>query len=1084
MGAVEDAIDAAADFVGPLIDQKGHKLEAGTTFEANTLVPQALSHLYAINTADLAADPDSPYDASLAGIVYGLLDVIILFGVLPHLSPGVSFSQRPRSVLAVACVAIHEKDVNQLSQAIRGLVPILEQKGLGVQPLLSQRILPDIISALAELAFSPTIHEFHREFGSIYEKVIERTPTSRLLPILTSFLQQPLPTWLRPTLCRELALIPLRQRGIRHTIEFFSLSYLSKNSQIPQDASGSMSQVPISMEAVRQASRLLVLPPSGTEQDEWLRQLASQLWALLDGDEGADMSQAAGQIIAEGILSKRATGAPDSVGWQLFAQPILADISPGVPRHDRPEKTHHRHVLVQEHDLEIALKRLSAIALAHSHAGLLKRLVGPLLLSVWALLNHANERPALDKNWGMLSRSILLRFMAISCDAAYFDKIATNIFWDGDTHWRYEPGSSGGIEIRLRSDINHGITEMDSILARLRGLDGRISLLVDLVVDAKMPDATVGSIFLQATKRWLTPPQLPATSLTDNLDTDPFAALTDAKLSEAMATRFKDQFARSPQHIMELMGQVLANFMAEHQTKVRALENQGKVSRSNMQNLLRTTMKDDRDKKTSGDDTMEEELVAFAMSILSTLIGSTSFVQTPQTQPILASIITSLVYVSQHHAQHSISPHIIDAANRLLQLVQPSSIALQTGDDDPLGSHRAVLRTILTDINSPEPPNRTWALNTLRKLIRNPVAFPVVDIPSIAHLLLSASVADPESYVHISAMPVLVDLAVRAPNPVVGIVVDAFVDMEERSLKLRQGKQKEKKEKKERETQEALDFRLRLGEVLSNFVLDDTFFSSQDDAFMRYKCIKQIYEACLSLSSRRGKRTQTLQTRVQLAQAESETEAEAEAAWGGPIPNLLDSEGENSQDQADRDALLRILRGWEDTGIEEDVRIRASALSVLSTILEHRITFLRQATADAALQMALSIITMETLETKAILRRAAIMVIMGLLRGLDGRLEAEQEAEIGLGITQQSEVDRVLKWVSEEDVDSLVRDHAASVLEGLETWRMKKLYQVRDQGLALGGDVNLEGPLRGLTVQPGLGTDRNEPRKLMVEELE
>ncbi|KAH6502374.1 hypothetical protein HBI55_030390 [Parastagonospora nodorum] len=1082
MGAVEDAIDAAADFVGPLIDRKGHKLEAGNTFEAKTLVPQALSHLHAINAADLAADPDAPYDASLAGIVYGLLDVIILFGVLPHLSPGVSFSQRPRSVLAATCAVAHEKDVNQLSKAIWGLLPILEQEGLGVQPLLSQRILPDIISAIVELAFSPSLRKHHLDFGDIYQKVIERTPTSRLLPILTTFLQQPLPIWAKPALSRELALVPLRRRGIRHTIEFLSLSYLSKNSRIPQDASGSMSQIPIPIEAVRQASRLLVLPPSGIEQDEWLRQLVSQFWALLDGDEGADMSRAAGQIIAEGILSKRATGAPDSVGWQLFAQPILAEISPGSSKHDPLKKTHHGRVLVQEHDLEIALKRLSTIALACSHAGLLKRLVGPLLLNVWTLLNHANERSALDKKWSMLSRSILLRFMAISCDAVYIDKIATNIFWDGDTNWTYEPGSNGGIEIRLRSDNNHGTTEMDSILMRLGGLDGRIGVLVDLIADAKMPDATAGSIFLQATKRWLTPPpQLPATSLTDDLDTDPFAALADAKLSEAMGKRFRDQLARSPQHIMELMGQVLTNFMVEHQTKVRTLAKQGKVSRANMQNLIKTTMKDDRGKKISGDDTMEEELVAFAMSILSTLIGSAGFAQTPQTQSILASIITPLVYVSQHQAERSMSPHIINAANQLLQLVQPSSIALQTEDDDPLGSHRATLRAVLTDINSPEPPNRTWALNTLRKLIGDPVAFPVVDIPSMAHFLLSASVADPESYVHISAMPVLVDLAVRAPNPVVGIVVDAFVDIDEKSLELRRGKQTEEKE---RETQEALDYRLRIGEVLSNFVLDDTFFDSPDDTFMRYRCIKQICEACLSLSSRRGKRTQTLQTRTQIAQAENETQTEAEAAWGGPIPNLLDPEGENSEDQADRDALIKIVKGWEDTGIEEDVRIRASALSVLSTILEHRITFLRQATADAALQMVLLIITMETSETKAILRRAAIMVVMGLLRGLDGKLEADQEAEIGFDMTQQSEVERVLEWVREEDADSLVRDHAASVLEGLETWRMKKLYQVRDQGLGLGGNLNLEGPLRGLTVQPGLGTERDERRKLIVEELE
>jgi hypothetical protein len=65
-----------------------------------------------------------------------------------------------------------------------------------------------------------------------------------------------------------------------------------------------------------------------------------------------------------------------------------------------------------------------------------------------------------------------------------------------------------------------------------------------------------------------------------------------------------------------------------------------------------------------------------------------------------------------------------------------------------------------------------------------------------------------------------------------------------------------------------------------------------------------------------------------------------------------------------------------------------------------------------------------------------------------------------------------------------VRDHAASVLEGLDTWRMKNLYPVRDHGLVLGPDLGLEGSLRGLAVQPDVNKGSNERRKLIVEELE
>jgi hypothetical protein len=112
------------------------------------------------------------------------------------------------------------------------------------------------------------------------------------------------------------------------------------------------------------------------------------------------------------------------------------------------------------------------------------------------------------------------------------------------------------------------------------------------------------------------------------------------------------------------------------------------------------------------------------------------------------------------------------------------------------------------------------------------------------------------------------------------------------------------------------------------------------------------------------------------------------------------------------------------------------------------------------------------------------MIVMGLLRGLDGLSKAGEETSVGLGMTQQNEVERVLKWAGAEDADALVRDHAASVLEGLDTWRMRKLYQVRDQGLALGPDLGLEGSLRGLAVQPEVNKDSNGKRKLIVEELE
>lgn len=252
--------------------------------------------------------------------------------------------------------------------------------------------------------------------------------------------------------------------------------------------------------------------------------------------------------------------------------------------------------------------------------------------------------------------------------------------------------------------------------------------------------------------------------------------------------------------------------------------------------------------------------------------------------------------------------------------------------------------------------------------------------------------------------------------------------------------------------------------------------------------LKLVLDAVLLIASRRGQRKQTLSTRTALATLERQKQEEAEAAWGGPIPNLLNAEAENPDDQADRDALLKILSGWEDTGIEEDVRIRASAMSILGALMEERVALLKQASVDAGLQMVLQILVIERGDEKAILRRAAVLVVLGLLKGMDEELEKGRETDAGLGMKQTEEVERVLRWVRDEDGDMLVRGHAEAVLEGLETWRMKKLFRLRDEQQAMfGANLGLHESLQGLSVKPSIsseGTQAASPRRPVIEEIE
>ncbi|KAF2631877.1 hypothetical protein BU25DRAFT_135353 [Macroventuria anomochaeta] len=1087
MGVVEQAVDAAASFVGPFVDA-GAKHAAQPSGEGDLdnarLVREAIEHLQAINTADLAADPDAPYDASLAGVVYGLLDLTASLGILPYLSSGVAFSQRPRSVLIATFTVSPRQHKELLSETVPPLLSILAQKeGTGLQPLLAQRSLPDIISALAELAFSPQhTQQVHSTFEPAYNDLLTRTPTSRLLPILTTFLQQPLPAWLKPRMGKELATVPIRAHGVRHVIEFLSLSYLSKNSQVPRDASGPQSRIPIPLEAVTQASKLLTSPPSGISQDAWIQKLEPQLWSLLDGNEVRELSRAAGQIIAGGILSKRTTGAPGTTGWKIFAQPILETVYPkdtatAVLRNSTKDR-----VLVQDQDLLLALQRLAVITTSYSHAGLIKRLTGPILLPLWALLNYARSKRSLDKLWIDLPRNIIARYITIACDPKQVDTIATNLFWDGPSDWTFGPGTKGGIETRMRRNEGpSGVQGMESILSRINDLTGRIDLLVSLLADAKVSDDVVGLIFLQVTKRWLSPNRNSKATLLLESDDDPLTALTDAKLSEALASRFRDSFARSPQHIIELMGQLLQNYVANHQARSERQVKSQKPSRANLGSIV--ALKSATGNKSNEGDTSEDDLVAFAISILNTVVATPKFKRTPANQALLSQITGHLQYLIHVQDQAPFSQVIANSARSLLQVLSPSPLISDPTkvNVDPLASHRTTLQAALQDLTSPEAPNRTWSLSTLHTLIREPSSFPVIDVPRTTHLILSASLADPESYVHSAAIPVLVTLALRAPHPTNNVLVDAFLDVDERSLKPSKGRMTDEKE---RELQEALDYRLRVGEVLNNVVLADDFWHDKSNTGVAYTSIKHITSACLFLASRRGQRHKTQSYRQAVSLQIAQQQDEAEAAWGGPIPNVFEPDGEASAaDKADYEALSKIVKGWEDTGIEEDVRIRASAMSIFGTVLEKRLGFVGQATVDAGLQTALLVLTMETAEAFFMLRRAAVLVVMGLLRALDEALDAGENSSVGLGMKQQHEVERVLRWVRDEDGDELVRDHAASVVDGLETLRMKTLYRVRDEGMKLGPDLGLEGGLRGLNVRPDID-DGQGKRRMVVEEIE
>ena len=320
----------------------------------------------------------------------------------------------------------------------------------------------------------------------------------------------------------------------------------------------------------------------------------------------------------------------------------------------------------------------------------------------------------------------------------------------------------------------------------------------------------------------------------------------------------------------------------------------------------------------------------------------------------------------------------------------------------------------------------------------------------------------------------LVALAKISLHLVTRILIDAFLDIDEKSLSL--------------ETKNGgvsgLEFRLRIGEALNGVILENEVWGADKEATRRTYDIHMISEATLTLASRRGQRPKTLSAREEAAKKEVQEREEGEKAWGGPIPAFYPEEKETTRQREERESLEHVVKGWEDTAEQEDVRLRTSALSILGLILEHRLEMVQQTMVDTAVEIMLNILVLEVEPEKSILRRAATLISMGLLKGMDRAFEERSEGKVGLETGKLDEVERVMKWVHNEDSDDMVRGHAESVLEGLATWRMKTWFGLRAEGALEVPRFELDDRLRGLTVNPQLCDEGQMRVKPGIEEIE
>ncbi|CAI7633791.1 unnamed protein product [Penicillium glandicola] len=1150
---VREAFGVAKDFLTPVLDRgeiqknQGKSLlqilgqtsgdgdDACDDSARRTVINKALDILTSIHKSFVSPEDqygslqsfgeveDSPAeDARRRRMLHALLDLISLEGIYPSLSSGVGvpLQQRVISVLPAGVIAKQAQlaassvphDEPLLRCIIDVLVEVLLDPRPSLQPIIRGRILSDIISGTSDLAFNPntTASSDRNTYQKSLAKIVDDTPTTVLLPTMSAFLQSDTAQWFKSTISSQISQVPLRPGGVVQTIMFIASQFSPSLGLEAQDQSNGPR---LTVQAIMQISRLLSSVPSDVDPTVYFETIAPQLLALIDGDD-LDLRKTASYVVGNGILGKRAYGAPGTVGHSIFVEPIFnaltanldaksrrwisrfTDIEGSMPPITEADLT--SDVLVDGATVDLALNRLRCLTLQHPNPSLVKRIVYPILLPLWGLVCFSKEEERTSFHERVLP--LLQTYFGISVGPQPLKKLVDNLLWDGGATWTYNKDPGAGIALQKRSEKTN---EHSNLMRLIDSLQARAEIFVGLIGSDPSSEERTGDIFLYVSENWLVPPQSfphPRTTLdrapvgeSDNI----IQKLVSAKVAEKLLENFKEALTRRPLRVLELIKQVIDGEL--HRLSAQKTATQGKVNNKVSLSSLANIVETDKDGEQSGSDTFESLSTAF--SLLSTLLASADFSPTAEIQPLLESLKTDLDQLIPLLPSTLSKP--ATTSSMLLEIhladTDETTVKAVPAHVKDLDTHRQAL----ANLNSDLPPVQAEGLALISKLIIN--SSPVIDVGSTLTLLLSvitdtSKTSANEEYAYLGAIKIVGTLASRHPRTVIKTLVEEYADRSERR---------------------GLDERLRIGESLLRTVQE------LGDA-LAGETAKILGETITAVAGRRGNKQQAQKARKkQLAKERRERERaqrkEKEPAmpegWSiasgvAKAASELDLTDLHSDDETPEQSAYatNVVAAWaagaSADDAPDDLRIRASAISILGSAINVNILGLGPIILSSAVELALATLTLEREPESAILRRASIILILDIIKALEAARETRGNQNIGFGFSLlddssssfaapdgssmqgQSTIGnipamlRTLRFVEGSEEDGLARGNLRALIESLEAWSEKLLMWgigTQDSQDAFSPQFGLGDRIAGLRINPMAGENTGRPR---IEEIE
>ncbi|KAL8296648.1 hypothetical protein RB600_001905 [Gaeumannomyces tritici] len=911
----------------------------------------------------------------------------------------------------------------------------------------------ELLERLVDLgtkAFDPSLPGNSREPArQEFDDYVQKAGTVPIIPALNTLIQpNKVPPWLRTEFVRLLATVPLRRYGVRATLEFvFAVHPTTVPGGAAQAASApggprlskpgeqqKRHNATITQEAMAMASRLLSTPPASVSADEWFAGISPQLMEILDGDHGLELTKVAAYVIGFGILGRRQFGAPGTAGWRSFVEPMLKAIKPGPQEADSLDPAGSDEVvdlskpsvLVSPADLATGLRRLHHLVVSHPNPGLARRLISPVLLPLWSLTWRGNPqtKESEEDDYFRPAQNLLTIYLKVAGSLGPVYTIIHNLLYNGERNSERLIWAFEELPER-KMQIVVPPRQQAFLLAveeiNLPQAEQRGQRLLTLL-GSVFTDEEISTIFLDLFGRWVKPGGQKETSF--------------------LQTKGEADTGQDPKHLL-LENQVLQAMMLKFPERLA----------SQPGHILKLV--DEILTQPDGEQ-QDDEVISVALSLLNMIATTPNFRRSIVNKDLMESIEQALDKLSRHGSGDVSTT----AANLALFLKYRDGF--EPEDSGPSQTDRqvqdrktyALAVSYITDSDSP-PPVRSEGLNLIQSLVL--ANSPVLDISAVL-VLLSKLLAEDEDYINLRVVRMYTQLADRHPKSVTRELVDRYVDAAELA---------------------AVDTRLRFGEALAQVVerLGQTFAGD---------AARHVCEALLLLAGRRGHRPKT-----EAKQARDERLRKLKAERGE-----LDDENDADDDDAaaaaelserqreDNEVLARIVEGWGSKRGAEDVRVRASALSILADAIETNVGGVGSELASSAVDLCLQVLALEPDPEKGILRRSAALLVLAFARALDA---ARREGRrLGFGLTEESRGDmaRVLGYVADTDGDGLVRQHARDVVESLENFRLGMVMPELGEGSGGGGGVPPIARLAGIDLDLRNVGAGNTAARPVIEEVE